>query len=48
MILYLTGDLFENLNPRGALLVTYGSLKDALDAFNLLWMLLWSLCLLPN
>jgi len=31
-----------------ALLVTCGSLKDALDAFNLLWMLLWSLRLLPN
>ena len=30
------------------LLVTYGSLKDALDAFNLLWILVWSLCLSPN
>ena len=33
---------------KGVLLVTYGSLRDTLDAFNMLWMLVWSLCLLPN
>ena len=29
----------------GVPLVTYGPLRDAFDAFHLLWMLMWSLCL---
>ena len=28
--------------------MAYGSLKDAYDASNLLWMLVWSLCVLLN
>ena len=32
----------------GVLLVPYGPLRDALDAINLLWLLVWSSCLLPN
>ena len=44
----LLGICLKIWTHEGVLLVTYGLLKDAFDAFNLLWMLVWSLCLLPN
>ena len=44
----LLGICLKIWTHEGVLLVTYDLLKDAFDAFNLLWMLVWSLCLLPN
>ena len=46
-IVYYWG-FFWKFELTGVLLVTHGLLRDALDAINLLWLLVWSSCLLPN